>query len=278
MKSLALAVAIAAVEWSSAVPALGQASCPPPPIAPTDSFENSLSPLAGETLELRLNVPAYRLDVYDRGERIRSYRVAVGTPEHPTPLGHFQLSEIVWNPWWIPPPFDWAKDERVTPPGPGNPTGRVKLFFGYYLFMHGTPADSTLGHAASHGCIRMSNSDAIDLARLVMKGMMPEVRPSEIDSLVAHPRATRNYVLKRPVPLTLEYRLAELRDGRLEVHPDVYREGALSAGDVVRMLELEGYDVRKLDNPSFEAFLERGRRGHVTVGVAELLAPRAHPY
>ena len=48
--------------------------------------------------------------------------------------------------------------------------GRVKIFFAepdYYI--HGTEAEESLGTAASHGCLRMSNDDVIELARLVME-------------------------------------------------------------------------------------------------------------
>ena len=68
------------------------------------------------TLQLDLNVPAYRLDVYSGSERIRSYDVAIGAPEYPTPVGEFAVTEITWNPWWTPPPSEWARDERLTRP------------------------------------------------------------------------------------------------------------------------------------------------------------------
>ena len=115
------------------------------PCDPTATWSTT-PPTAGgyiaSQLSLRLNVPAYRLDVFESGTRTHTYRVAVGSPDHPTPLGDFRARRIVWNPWWVPPPFEWAETERVTPPGPNNPTGRVKIMFGQYLFIHGTPASS----------------------------------------------------------------------------------------------------------------------------------------
>jgi hypothetical protein len=76
-------------------------------------------------IELQINVPAYRLDVYERATRARGFRVAVGMPEYPTPTGSFEISRLTWNPWWVPPDREWARGETVTPPGPANPMGRV---------------------------------------------------------------------------------------------------------------------------------------------------------
>ena len=228
-------------------------------------------------LALRLNVPAYRLDVVEDGVRTHTYRVAVGTPDHPTPLGDFWVRRIVWNPWWVPPPFEWAENERVTPPGPSNPTGRVKIMFGRYLFMHGTPAESTLGRAASHGCVRMANADAIELARLLQETGSPGVASQEIDSLVANPKMTRAYALERPIPFSIEYRLAEIQGERLEAHPDIYRKGGLTTEAIGSLLEESGGNPRRLDPVLLDALLARAAREHVTVRVRDLLGTPSGP-
>jgi hypothetical protein len=67
-----------------------------------------------EPLRLVLNVPAARLDVLEAGTLTRSYRVAVGTADHRTPIGAFQVDRVVWNPWWVPPPFEWARTMKGT--------------------------------------------------------------------------------------------------------------------------------------------------------------------
>jgi lipoprotein-anchoring transpeptidase ErfK/SrfK len=102
---------------------------------------------------------------------IKRYPVAVGTKAHPTPQGLFSIQHIVWNPGWHPPNAAWAKDKKPAAPGdPDNPMKVVKLFIqepDYYI--HGTDKDDSLGGAASHGCLRMSESDVASLARLVME-------------------------------------------------------------------------------------------------------------
>src|SRR5262245_34345307 len=121
-------------------------------------------PARTSSLQLIVNVPAARLDVWQEGNWLKSYRVAVGAPRFPTPQGDFQLSAVTWNPWWIPPPSDWARNEKAQPPGERNPMGRVKLAFGNFYYLHGTPDVRSIGRAASHGCIRLRNDDAIELA------------------------------------------------------------------------------------------------------------------
>ena len=207
-------------------------------------------------LAFRLNVPAYRLDVVENGIAIREITVAVGTPDHPTPISEFEVSRVVWNPWWYPPPFDWAKNERVTPPGPNNPTGRVKLFFGYYLFMHGTPDETSLGHAASHGCVRMANTDAIALARIVHAHASPGLAPALLDSLEANPRRTRTFALETPVPLAIRYDLVEVRGDWIEVHADVYGRGPIvGPAEALAALERAGVDSQQVDADELRAAL-----------------------
>ncbi len=102
---------------------------------------------------------------------IRRYDIAVGTKKHPTPNGRFAIRHLVWNPAWVPPNARWARGKRPTAPGdPKNPMRAVKIFFqepDYYI--HGTNDEDSIGSAASHGCIRMAESDAVALARYLME-------------------------------------------------------------------------------------------------------------
>jgi murein L,D-transpeptidase YcbB/YkuD len=193
--------------------------------------------MAAPALRLVLNIPAYRLDVFENGELTRSYPVAVGAASYPTPVGSYTISRVEWNPWWRPPQSGWARGKQVTPPGPGNPMGRVKLYFMELYYLHGTPVTGSIGEAASHGCVRLLNEDAIELARLVHEYASPGVTSSQVDAILADSRRTRVIGLARPVPLEVRYDVAEVREGDLVVHPDVYgwtgaggaRERALQA-------------------------------------------------
>src|SRR3954469_15770863 len=127
--------------------------------------------LASSPLSLTVDLSRRTLTVEKNGERVGTYAVAIGRPSHPTPTGTFRVGHIVWNPHWIPPDSKWARGRRPRAPGErGNPMGRVKLFFREPdLYIHGTRDVDSLGEAESHGCIRMRNGDAIELARMVMQ-------------------------------------------------------------------------------------------------------------
>ena len=88
---------------------------------------------------------------------IRTFKIATGRSEYPTPLGKFEVINKQANPWWYPPPgSDWAKDAKPVPPGPGNPLGtRWMGLSSPYVGIHGTPDAASIGYSASHGCIRM---------------------------------------------------------------------------------------------------------------------------
>jgi len=110
------------------------------------------------------------LEVRVAGKTVQRYDVSVGKKANPTPNGRFKINHIVWNPAWVPPKKGWAKGKKATPPGsPKNPMKVVKIFFrepDYYI--HGTGDEDSLGGAASHGCIRMSQADAFALGRYLM--------------------------------------------------------------------------------------------------------------
>ena len=71
---------------------------------------------------------------------------------------------------WSPPPAaDWAKDLEPAPPGVDNPMGICKLSFGRYAqYFHGIPRNEEpdLGRPASHGCMRMSGANILELHQL----------------------------------------------------------------------------------------------------------------
>jgi lipoprotein-anchoring transpeptidase ErfK/SrfK len=122
-------------------------------------------------VRLQVSLSARTLKVIEKGRVVRTYGVAVGRPRNPTPTGSFRTGRIVWNPSWQPPRVWWARNKRPQPPGaPENPMQGVKIYFrapDYYI--HGTNNPGSIGSAASHGCIRMTEGDAKALARRIQK-------------------------------------------------------------------------------------------------------------
>jgi hypothetical protein len=97
-----------------------------------------------------------RLYLYRNTTFVRRFRIAVGMPRYPTPLGRYRVISKERNPTWDPPSSPWAAGLGPVPPGPGNPLGTRWIGTSApAIGIHGTPQPWTVGTAASHGCIRM---------------------------------------------------------------------------------------------------------------------------
>jgi len=108
----------------------------------------------GDVIVIRRGIN--KLQLYDGMKLRRTFGVATGLAEYPTPLGRFQIVVKWRHPWWYPPASDWAKDAKPIPPGPGNPLGtRWMGISAPAVGIHGTPDAASIGYSASHGCIRM---------------------------------------------------------------------------------------------------------------------------
>jgi lipoprotein-anchoring transpeptidase ErfK/SrfK len=110
------------------------------------------------------------------GELLAAYPASIGSEEKPAPSGSFEVRKVVENPTYhYNPDFKFHGVKSKTPfsiaPGPNNPVGSVwiDLSIGSYG-IHGTPDPSKISKAYSHGCIRLTNWDAEELAKLVKKG------------------------------------------------------------------------------------------------------------
>ena len=125
-----------------------------------------------------VSIPDRKLAVMDGANVITTFPVAVGAAVSPSPTGEFQIVSRVSNPTYY-------HAGKVIPTGKGNPLGTRWLGLsqkGYGL--HGTNAPKSVGHAASHGCIRLRNRDMEQLFTMLRVGDAVVIR-SERDEQVA---------------------------------------------------------------------------------------------
>jgi len=161
---------------------------------------------AAADLRLEVDLSDRELRAIIDGDVAETFVVAIGKEKNPTPTGEFNIRKLVWNPSWRPPDAKWARGKTAKPAGhPDNPMKIVKMFFmepDYYI--HGTGEDESLGSAASHGCIRMSEDDVTRLGQLVMEyGGKP--MPEPWYRRLFRGRATK--VVYLAVPVTVDIRV-----------------------------------------------------------------------
>ncbi len=119
-----------------------------------------------------VDVSRRRLYLYDNMALEKDYGVAVGAAGFSTPKGSFRIIQKRYMPTWSNPGSAWAADMPATiPPGPSNPLGtRALNLDAPGIRIHGTTKNSSIGTAASHGCMRMHRWDVEDLYERVEVG------------------------------------------------------------------------------------------------------------
>jgi lipoprotein-anchoring transpeptidase ErfK/SrfK len=107
-----------------------------------------------------------------------AYPSTIGSSDTPSPSGTVQVKRIAINPNYTYNPrinFKQGANEKVLtiPPGPNGPVGTVWIALSKPTYgIHGTPDPSRIGKTSSHGCVRLTNWDAEELAKIVKAGVM----------------------------------------------------------------------------------------------------------
>nr|WP_313030077.1 L,D-transpeptidase [Brucella sp.] len=118
---------------------------------------------------------------YDEtGKLVVAYPSTIGSSDTPSPSGIVQVQRIAINPNYTYNPkinFKQGSNDKVLtiPPGPNGPVGTVWIALSKPTYgIHGTPEPSRIGKTSSHGCVRLTNWDAEELAKLVKAGVTVE--------------------------------------------------------------------------------------------------------
>jgi lipoprotein-anchoring transpeptidase ErfK/SrfK len=110
------------------------------------------------------------------GKLVAFYPASIGSEEKPAPGGEFKVRGVAHDPTYhYDPRFAFkgvnAKHPFTIRPGPKNPVGLVWIDLTAPSYgIHGTPSPEKIGKTESHGCIRLTNWDALDLAAMVHRG------------------------------------------------------------------------------------------------------------
>ena|ERR1700722_20405597 len=124
---------------------------------------------------LIVNIAARKIVLVEDGKVVKMYPVSVGKRSTPSPSGSFHIASHVAHP-------TYSHGGKVVKPGPSNPVGTRWMGLGYKGYgIHGTNQPESIGHAASHGCIRMRNHDVEELFALVRVGDEVDLVTDEAD-------------------------------------------------------------------------------------------------
>ena len=118
---------------------------------------------------------------YDEdGKLVAAYPATIGSSDTPSPSGTHAVSRVAVDPNYTYNPkinFKQGDNDKVLtiPPGPNGPVGSIWIALDKPTYgIHGTPEPSRIGKTQSHGCVRLTNWDAAELAKLVKPGVPVE--------------------------------------------------------------------------------------------------------
>ena len=225
---------------------------------------------------ISVNVPAFHLEAYDKGEKTLEMKVIVGQEyeDKATPVFSDSMETVVFRPYWNITPdiqakeiepkiannagymaaenLEYYKDGGTTrirqKPGPKNSLGFVKFLFpnDFNIYLHDTPNRELFGkdvRAFSHGCIRVEKPN--ELAQWVLgwdAGKVQQAMDQGADNTPVK--------LPRKLPVYITYGTAYMRDGLLYFGNDLYQrddklvkasaQGAAPSARVVQALAALG--------------------------------------
>ncbi len=132
--------------------------------------------LRGKAARIEIRKADNSVVAFDSRNRIvASYPATIGSSQFPSPSGSMEVAAVApeANYTFVPTGRQWGPDHTlVIPPGPNNPVGGIWIDLtreGYGI--HGSPDPQLIGKTASHGCVRLTNWDAQELAASVGQGV-----------------------------------------------------------------------------------------------------------
>lgn len=162
-------------------------------------------------IRITVNVPAFKLTLWQNGKEVATYPVGVGRKKFPIPIGERTANKIILNPAWIPPDSEWVREssnvepyERIPASDERNPLGKIKIPLGDAYLLHEAQSPSDIGNLVSHGCVRVLREDLYDLTRKIAQARSIADAPEKIER--ARDGDERMVIdLGSPVPVDINY-------------------------------------------------------------------------
>jgi lipoprotein-anchoring transpeptidase ErfK/SrfK len=215
-------------------------------------------------INITVNVPAFRLTLWQNGKEVRTYEIGVGMKKFPIVIGQRRVTQVIWNPEWVPPDSEWVIEghsdvepgERVKAGDPRNPLGKLKIPLGDGFLIHQAAKPADLGHLVSHGCIRMLKDDIADLANSIVTARGLNIRPEQIArAMTSTDRLAAK--LDPPIVVDVDYDTVVVEGGVLHIYPDVYERNTNTLENLRAELQSAGADVTRLDDETLKQMFNR---------------------
>jgi lipoprotein-anchoring transpeptidase ErfK/SrfK len=139
---------------------------------------NAVTMPPGEAARVEVSKAESSVRAFDSSGKLLAFYVAsIGSDQDPLPIGSWKILGVRRNPvfhynaklFWD---AENPNEKASIQPGPNNPVGLVWIDLSKEHYgIHGTPEPSHVGHRQSHGCIRLTNWDALELASMVKPNM-----------------------------------------------------------------------------------------------------------
>jgi len=233
-----------------------------------------------------VNIPAFRMDLFKDGALVKTYKIGIGYPQFPLPLGLRKAQTVIFNPPWTPPDSPWVAKMKNATPGetiePGskdNPLGPIKIPIGLPSLIHGGKAPARIGKFASHGCVGLTTPQIKDFASLLMDAAGNQVSQDQIAQYLEDKTKTKSVKLDKVIPVELRYETIVLEDGKLHIYKDVYAQHTNTEENLRRVLEAQGGRLEDLSAEQRQQALDALKgpvKNEVVIDVPQL-AQKGYP-
>jgi lipoprotein-anchoring transpeptidase ErfK/SrfK len=213
----------------------------------TQSVSNDAPNKVPSDSRVVVNAPAYRMDVFEAGRLVKSYKIGIGYPQFPLPTGLRKARTIIFNPTWTPPDEPWvakmknvSAGEKIEAGSKRNPLGPVKIPIGGPSLIHGGKPPAKIGTFASHGCVGLTTPQVHDFAKLLAQLGGAHLTDADIAAFERNKTETKEVKLTNAIPVELRYETILVEDGKLHIFRDVYDQDTNTEENLRAVLDANG--------------------------------------
>lgn len=214
-------------------------------------------------VRITVNVPAFKMTLWQGDKEVKSNYVGVGRKNFPIPVGMRSADKIILNPDWIPPDSAWVRKspnvepyQRISADDPDNPLGKIKIPLGQAYLLHEAQGASDIGNLVSHGCIRVMRDDLFEVTKMIARARDLSISNRQI-SAARNDNDRRVINLNPDIPVDINYDTIVVENGVLTIYPDVYERNANTVEHLRAEFHAFGVDTSELSDDVLKQMLDK---------------------